>query len=213
MSIHSSAVVYTYADRFLNERVRRGGVELPCREVRVKKRDLAVTAVTAAVVALARDGRIRLSVGERRALLGLRKRPTVLVGGTGGAARDSGIEGAILDSLSRSGDALVIPKLVEALLPISGDPWGAVIAEIEEDLLEQGYLSEGERGRAGRFFLGKKLEPECERMLELERQVEPTLQMLASFHQANGTLYDQLVKDLRQAIQSRLEVDVDIDFD
>jgi len=212
MSMHSSAVVYTYADRFLEQRAGRGGVALPCRDVRVKKRELAPTAVTAAVVGLVKDGRIRLSLGQRRALLGLRKQPTVLLDRTGGAAPDTGIEGAILDSLSRSDGPLTIPKLVETMLPLSGDPWGTLIGLIEEDMLEQGYFSEGERGRAAQFFLGKKLEPDCQRILELERHVEPTRQMVASFRQANGTLYDQLVKDLRRAIRSRQEADVDVDF-
>jgi hypothetical protein len=213
MSINTSSIVYAYADRFVGERPRRGGIEVPCRDVRVKKRAMAKTALGAAFVGLATAKRIRLSLGERRGLMGLRKRSTVFVEATGTAASSYGLEGSILASLSDRRDANAVPKIVERMLSLSEDPWGDVIARIEEGMLEQGLLVEGERGKAATFFLGKRLEPDCQRIGALEREATLAEQTLDGFRQANPAIYEQLLKDVQKGIRARLDVDVDVDFD
>ena len=37
--MHISIIVYAYGDQFVEGR-RRGGIQLPCRDVRVKKREI-----------------------------------------------------------------------------------------------------------------------------------------------------------------------------
>jgi hypothetical protein len=210
MTINTSTIVYAYADQFVEAR-SRGGVDLPCRDVRVKKQDLAATAMTTAFVGLAEAAYVRLYVGTRRALLGLRKRSAVFVEPLRGAASIGGLEGSLLASLSDSQDANAVRTIVERLLPISGDPWGDVIAHIEEGMLDEGYFLEGERKKVAKFFLGKKLEPDCQRIGALQEQLPSVRDMVDGFRQANGALYEQLIKDVRQGIRARLEVDVDID--
>lgn len=208
--MNTSIIIYAYADEFV-EAQNRGGVDVPCRDVKVKKRDLAATAVTAAFIGLAERSHLRLTLGKRRALLGLRKRPAALAESLGNARPVAGLEGDLLASLSGNKDADPIRVVVERLLPISGDPWGDVIARIEEEMLEEGYFLEGERKKVAKFFLGKKLEPDCERMAALQEQVAPVRKMLDDFRRQDGALYEQLLKDVRQGIKARQEVDVDMD--
>ncbi|MGD2166079.1 MAG: hypothetical protein PVH50_11200 [Anaerolineae bacterium] len=212
MSVNASSIVYAYGDRFVEGRPRVGGAQLPCRDVKVNKRELANVAMVGAFVALADAGRIRLSVGKRRALLGLRKRDVVFVEPLADVESSASLEAGLLASASGDEALTSIGKVVERLLPMSGDPWADVIARVEEDLLERGYFTEAEREKkVAAFFLGKKLEPNCGRFAALEDQVGAVDQMLRAFGEANGTVYAQLVKDVRGAIRSRQEVDMDMD--
>jgi hypothetical protein len=208
--MNTSIIIYAYADEFVEAR-NRGGVDVPCRDVKVKKRDLAATAVTAAFVGLAERDHLRLTLGKRRALLGLRRRPAVFAEPLGRAESIGGLEGRLLASLSGNQDADAVQDVIERLLPLSGDPWGDMIAHIEEEMLEQGYFFEGERKQVAKFFLGGKLEPDCQRIAALEDQVSSVRDMLEGFRQTNGALYEQLLKDIRQGIRAQQEVDVDID--
>jgi hypothetical protein len=208
--MNTSIIIYAYADAFVETR-NRGGVDVPCRDVKVKKRDLAATAVTAAFIALAERAHLRLTLGKRRALLGLRKRPTVLVEPLGDAGLVGGLEGDLLASLSGDQDGDHVRAVIERLLPMSGDPWADVIARIEEEMLEQGHFLEGDRKKVAKFFLGKKLEPDCQRIATLKEQVGSVRKMVDGFRQKDGALYEQLLKDVRQGIKARQEVDMDMD--
>ena len=210
--MHISIIVYAYGDQFVEGR-RRGGIQLPCRDVRVKKRELANTAMTAAFVSLAEGGQLRLILGQRRVLLGLRKRPAVFVQPLDAAADSYGLEAQLLQALSDDQESNSIMKVVERVLPISGDPWGDIIMRIEEGMLEQGYFVEGERKKVAKFLLGKKLEPDCPRIATLEDQVEPAKRVLTGFQDAHSGVYDQLLKDVQKGIRARLEVEMDDDFD
>lgn len=211
MSINASSIVYVYGDQFVEAR-RRGGAQLPCRDVRVKKQDLAVTAMTAALIGLAEAGHARLNVGTRRALL--RKRPAVFVEPLMPTQSLGGLEGGLLASLGDDQKSNTVRAIIERLLPLSGDPWGDVLGCIEEGMLEEGYFVEVERDKKiAKFFLGKKLDPDCQRIAVLQQQVLSVREMLDGFRQTNQGLYDQLIKDVRQGIRARQEVDVDVDID
>jgi hypothetical protein len=208
--MNTSIIIHAYADAIVETR-NRGGVDVPCRDVKVKKRDLAATAVTAAFIGLAERAHLRLTLGKRRALLGLRKRPTALVEPLGAAGSVGGLEGDLLASLSATPAADPVRAVIERMLPISADPWGDVIARVEEEMLEKGYFLEGERKQVAKFFLGKKLAPDCQRIAALEEQVPSVREMLDDFRQKDGALYEQLLKDVRQGIKARQEVDMDMD--
>jgi hypothetical protein len=209
MSINASSIVYVYGDQFVELR-RRGGAQLPCRDVRVKKQDLAATAMTAALIGLAEAGHARLYLGTRRALL--RKRSAVFVEPLRGTQSIGGLEGGLLASLGDDQKSNTVRTIIERLLPLSGDPWGDVMGRIEEGMLEEGYFLEVERDKKiAKFFLGKKLDPDCPRIAALQEQVLSVREMVDGFRQANQVLYDQLIKDVRQGIRARQDVDVDID--
>ncbi len=210
MSINTSSIVYAYADEFLEPRKR--GVELPCREVRVKKQDLATTAMTAAFIELAEAGHARLNVGTHGALLGLRKHTAVFVERLGGGASIGGLEGGLLASLSDNAEENSVRDIVERFLPTTGDPWRDVISRIQEGMLKEGYFLEGERKkRIARFFLGKKLNPDCQRIASLREQVTSVRDMVDKFRETNETLYEQLIRDVRQGIRAREDADMGMD--
>ncbi len=211
MSVNTSAIIYAFADQFVETR-GRGGVQLPCRDVRVKKRDLAAIAITAALISLGEAGYVRLSLGTRRALFGLRKRPIVFAEPLQSAVFVGGLEGGLLASLDDDPDENALRAVIGCLLPMSGDPWADVIGRIEQGMLDQGYFAEQEREKKmARFFLGKKLDPDCQRIAELQEQVPSVRQRLDGFREANQELYDQLLEDVSQGIRARQEVDMDMD--
>jgi hypothetical protein len=203
MSINASNIVYVYGDQFVEVR-RRGGVKLPCRDVRVKTVDLAEMAMTAALIGLAEAGHARLYVGTRRALLGLRKRSAIFVEPLGGAPSLGGLEGGLLASLGDDQECNAVRAIIERLMPTSGYPWLAVIRRIEEEMLEEGYFLEVERDKkVAKFFLGQKLDPDCQRIAALREHVPTVREMVDGFRQANEVLYGQLIKDVRQGIRER----------
>jgi hypothetical protein len=129
----------------------------------------------------------------------------------GDAGLVGGLEGDLLASLSGDQDGDHVQAVIERLLPMSGDPWADVIARIEEEMLEQGHFLEGDRKKVAKFFLGKKLEPDCQRIATLKEQVGSVRKMVDGFRQKDGALYEQLLKDVRQGIKARQEVDMDMD--
>ena len=212
LPVSPSGVVYLYGDHFVKGGFLRGRIELPCRGVKVKKDELAETAAAAAFIGLAQGGHARLYIDKRQGTLGLRKHKAVFLQPLQRAgAPPSGFEGRILQSLSDRQGLNNAVDILKRLVPESEDPWAGVIWRVKEGLLEQGYFVEGERGKVTKFFRGRKLLPDCQRIATLQGQVEPVRGMIESFRIANPGIYAQLMKDVRAAIEAQRRVEEDYD--
>jgi len=212
LPVSPSGVVYLYGDHFVKGGFLRGRIELPCRGVKVKKDEVAETAAAAAFIGFAQGGHARLYIDKRKGTLGLRKHKAVFLQPLQRAgAPPSGFEGMILQLLSDRQGLNNAVDILKRLVPESEDPWAGVIWRVKEGLLEQGYFVEGERGKVTKFFLGRNLLPDCQRIATLQGQVEPVRGMIESFRIANPGIYAQLMKDVRAAIQARKRVEEDYD--
>jgi len=210
-SITPSGVVYLYGEHFVGGGFLRGRIELPCRGVKVKKDELAETAA-AAFIGLAQGGHVRLYIDRRRGTLGIRKHKAVFLQPLERAGTSpSGFKGMVLRSLSDCQGLNNTVDILKRLVPESEDPWAGVIWRIREGLLEQGYFVEGKRGGVAKFFLGRKLLPDCERIATLQGQVEPVKSMMESFRKDSPKVYAQLMKDVRAAIKAQKKVEEDYD--
>jgi|GEM_PF-1649791 len=212
LPVSPSGVVYLYGDHFVGGGFLKGRIELPCRGVKVKKDELAEMAAATAFIGLAQGGYARLYIDQRRGTLGLRKHKAVFLQPLGrGATLPHGFEGRILGLLSDRQGLNNAVDILKGLVPESEDPWAEVIWRVREGLLEQGYFVEAGRGRVAKFVLGRKLQPDCQRIAALQGQVEPVRNMIESFRIANQGIYAQLMKDVRAAIQARKRVAADYD--
>ncbi len=80
--------------------------------------------------------------------------------------------------------------------------WGRIIKWVREYLLHEGYFTEEERDGIAKL-LGKKLVPQCGRIVALEREARQLREMMAAFQAHQSELYTQLWKGVALGIASR----------
>jgi len=214
-TITPSLLAYLFGDRLEDLFAGRSRLPinetLPCREVKVKSRDLPVAMVVTAFAYLARRQLLGLSLETKGRIL---KKRFVLATPTGGLGPDlPGLEGEILASIHRDAKGNDVPTVVWRLWRSDvTDPFSDVIRRGREYLLQLGLYAEGER-RGIAKILGAKLVPECDKILALRSEAEHVREMVADFRTAQSELYVQLWKDVAKGIGSRQESqDVDMDF-
>lgn len=204
-SIVPSALAYLYGDMLQDLFASSARVSLseslPCREVKVKRNDLATLVLVTGFVYCAKQGWLRLALStkgllikSRYVLASLTQRP---------ASAMAGLEGQILSSMAGK-DEGVSSIVTRVLHKDSVDPWGVVIREVQRYLLGLGYFAEVERRGLGKL-LGKEWVPQCDRILPLQSQVEQVRGMLAGFRAGQDELYAQLWKDVGSGIRLRQE--------
>ncbi len=201
-----SALAYLYGD--LLQEVFAGTARisvsetLPCRQVKVKRNDLATVVLFSGFVYCATEGWLRLEASIRGRLI---KSKYVLAKRTAQPARLEGLEAGILDSVTGKESDDGVSSIVARLLRRDHvDPWGYVIRDLRRYLLGPGYFTESERGGV-RKLLGKELVPDCAKIGALRTEAGQVGNLLAGFRSAQGELYAQLWKDVSAGITSRQE--------
>jgi hypothetical protein len=214
-TVNPSALAYLFGDRLEDLFAGRSRLPfnetLPCREVKVKARDLPIAMLTTALIHLVRRGVVRLSLDSKGRIL--KKRFVLATLTNESAANLGGLEGQILGSIRHDAKHNDVPTVVWRLWSADvTDPFSDVIRMGRQYLLELGYYSEGER-RGIAKILGTKLVPECDRILALQAEADAVRDMLAAFRAEQPEVYEQLWKDVAKGISSRQEQqDVDVDF-
>lgn len=207
-SIEPSALAYLFGDVLEDVFVRasRFGLSqtLPCREVKVKKKDLAKVILAAAFVHLAEESHLKLTLGKKGRILKSKaafaalssERPGQDVGG---------LEGQVVNNITGNQKKNDVGSIVSRLLGTNcPDPWGAIIGEARTYLVSEGYFVEEER-RGMAKLRGKKLIPKCERIATLEGKAQQLREMMATFQARQPELYRQLWKGAASGIASRQE--------
>ena len=217
-SIAPSALAYLFGD--LLEDVFAGRAsrftpneKLPCREVKVKIKDLANVMLVAAFVHLAEEGYLKLTLGTKGRIL---KSKAVFAALSPERPSQGlhGLEAQIANSVTGKQKKDDVGSIVRRLWDAdSSDPWRDIIGRAQRYLLSQGYFAEEKRRGVARL-LGKKLVPQCERIVPLEGEARQLREMMAAFQAAQPELYKRLWKGVADGIRSRQErPDVDIDYD
>lgn len=213
-SVLPSALAYLFGDVLESEfagKTRLGFSEkLPCREIKIKKKDLATMMVVAGLSFLRKAGHLQLAPGKTGRIL---KRKCVHVtSASSGVGFGDGLESQLLARVSgklKNDDvASVVWRLWNG---DSTDPFGDVIRWAQEYLIAEGYFHLEERRGIGKL-LGKKRLPHCERVLPLQQEADVLRAMLMAFRAAEPEMYQQLWKDVGKGIASRQEQQ-DVDFD
>ncbi len=213
-SLAPSALAYLFGDVledvFAGKSRLTTSEKLPCRDVKVKRKDLAHAMLVSAFVYLARQGRLGLDVRTKGRII---KSKFVLVTASGGpagpfASHEAQILGSIRGDPKNNGVRSIVWRLWGADV---GDPWGDLIRDSQRYLLGLGYFVDQER-RGIAKIMGKKLMPNCERTLTLRPEATPLRNMLAAFRAEQPELYERLWKEVAAGIASRQE-SPDVDFD
>jgi hypothetical protein len=214
-TINPSALAYLFGDGLENLFAGRSRLPfnetLPCREVKVKSRDLPTAMLMTAFVHLLQRQRVRLTLESKGRIL--KKRFVLASLASGSGAGFDGFEGQILGSIQQDAKHNDVPTVVWRLWRSDvTDPFSDVIRMGRQYLLELGYYTEGER-RGIAKILGAKLVPKCDKILALRAEADAVRDMVVAFRAEQPELYEQLWKDVAKGISSRQESqDVDMDF-
>jgi len=201
-----SSLVYLFGERFVErDTAFTAGEKLPCSEIKVKKKDLTELMFLAAFAALAQDGRLAATMGQKRTLLF--KTNAVFVAVSRHDAQDPGsLEGRLLHAITGQAQRDSVEELVwRAVGDSSIDPWGTVIDFVKGYLFQMGLFTEGERSGLVKFVAGRKLVPQCDRISALEAGLPAVQSLLEELRGRNPDLNKQLHEDIKKGINSRYE--------
>jgi hypothetical protein len=214
LSVSPSALAYLYGDQLEDLFVSRARLSvnetLPCREVKLKKKDLAAMVGVAALVGLLKEDCLRLSLGSRGAII--KSKHVLASRSTRPTSRFAGLEAELMSRVTgKDKDDGVASIVARVLGDDSADPWGRWLGRVRQHLLEQGYFTSEQRSGIGRL-LGKELVPQCDRIAAVQPEVRQLRAVLAAYRAAEPQLYEQLWKDVTGGITSRQST-ADIDLD
>ncbi|MBC7234102.1 MAG: hypothetical protein H5T68_12765 [Chloroflexi bacterium] len=203
-TIAPSALAYLFGDTLEDlfaGRARLSSNEtIPCREAKVKTKDLANAMLVAAFVHLANEGVLGLALSTKGMLV--KSKFVLATRGSGQASHSGGLEGGIVANLTgKEGVGVTVARVLGGE---SADPWQEVIRRARRYLVEKGYFAEEERHGIGKL-LGKQLVPQCEKIAALQGEAEQVKAMLNAFRANQPALYEQLWKDVAGGIASRQE--------
>jgi hypothetical protein len=213
-SISPSALAYLFGDELDDLFADRSRLpineNLPCRDVKVRRNDLAVAILVTAFADLVRKGHLSLIMHTKGRIIKSKCVLASLASTPAGAL--AGLEGQLLGNLRGNSNEDDAPSVVARLWRSDvNDPFGKVIQMAQTYLLQQGYIVEEERQGLGKL-LGKKRTPQCEGILGLQPQTATLYDLVASFRSGQPEVYAQLWKDVAKGIDSRQErVEVDPD--
>jgi hypothetical protein len=205
-TVAPSGLVYLFGDRFVErDTAFTAGEKLPCSEIKVKKKDLVQTMFQAAFASLVTDGRIALTMGQRKTLLFKTNAVFVSVGRQD-PTEPGALETALLRALTGSAQRDSVEELVwRCIRETTADPWGQVIAQVQDYLLHAGWFVEGQRSGVAQILVGRKLVPQCERIGALEPVLPAVQALLEGARCQDSALHKQLCEDIKKGINSRYE--------
>lgn len=213
-TIAPSALAYLFGDTLEDLFAGRSRLPLseaiPCREAKVKLRDLANVVLVAAFVQLASDGALGLALSTKGMVI--KSKFVLATRGSGQASRSDGLEGRILANvtgIARNDDVSSVVARVQGRK--SADPWKEVIGTVQRYLVGLGYFVEVERRGIGKL-LGKELVPQCEKIAALRGEADRLKAALSAFRASQPAIYEQLWQDVARGIASCQEKP-DTDFD
>lgn len=218
-SIAPSALAYLFGDVLENVFARRASrltrsETLPCRGVKVKRRDLATVMLAAALVHLAEEGHLKLIL-DRKGRIFKSKAVFATLSSQRPDQGPGSLEEQIVNNITGKKKKDDVSSIVWRLLGKDwSNPWGHIIEEAQDYLLAVDYFTEEKRRGIARLR-GKKLVPQCERIAALEKEARQLEEMMATFQTSQSELYKQLWKGVTSGIASRQErKDLDAgDFD
>jgi hypothetical protein len=213
-SVSPSALAYLFGDTLQNLFAGKSRLPinetLPCREVKLRRKDLAVAVLVTAFADLVRKGNLKLNVQTKGRII---KSKSVLATAAGTPVGSlAGLEAQLLGNLRRNQNDDDVPSVVARLWSHKvDDPFNEVMDMARTYLEGQGYFVEEKRQGLSKL-LGKKLVPQCDKILALQGQAGPLYDMVAAFRSTQPEVYAQLWNDISKGIASQQEK-VEADFD
>jgi hypothetical protein len=196
-----STLVYLFSDRFV-DKARFQGEEVPCKGNKVKQDELAVKLVAASISWLNENNNLKLDIGKRSKMLGLRKIDTVIINKIGTPGLPSSSLESVLWDKAKKNDNLF--DLTSRIIGRSkrNNPESVIINIVKDHLADEGYLEKKKK-----MLLLTEYIPDCNRISELEDSLEEIPEIYSSIK--NNNLYKKIIGDINSGIKNMTQVDVD----
>lgn len=196
-----STLVYLFSDRFV-DKARFQGEEVPCKSNKVKQDQLAVKLVAASISWLNENNNLKLDIGKRSKMLGLRKIDTVTINkiGTPGLPSSS-LESVLWDKAKKNDNLFDLTSRIIGRAK-RNNPESVIINIVKDHLADEGYLEKKKK-----MLLLTDYIPDCNRISELEDSLEKIPEIYSSIK--NNNLYKKIMDDINSGIQNMTQVDVD----
>ncbi|MBD3205410.1 hypothetical protein GF319_03575 [Candidatus Bathyarchaeota archaeon] len=196
-----STLVYLFSDRYV-DKARFQGEEVPCKGNKVKQDELAVKLVAASISWLNENNNLKLDIGKRSKMLGLRKIDTVIINKIGTPGLPSSSLESVLWDKAKKNDNLF--DLTSRIIGRSkrNNPESVIINIVKDHLADEGYLEKKKK-----MLLLTEYIPDCNRISELEDSLEEIPEIYSSIK--NNNLYKKIIGDINSGIKNMTQVDVD----
>lgn len=210
MPISAPAALYVAAEAVAPKAGRLSyGIDVPGKDgTSVDLKTLSGVLAAAALWSLRENGAADIAFEEKKGMFGTKTR--VAVRPRGGAQPPGQLEAELLQASEKS------PYAKDAvhrwLRTESDNPWGVVASAVEGELVQAGVLTpvapQGKLGKLG-ALAGKrqKMAGNTDALVAIHPEVSAVVQRWFAFNQAEPQLAQALVKECRDAIDSRLDTD------
>ena len=196
-----STLVYLFSDRFV-DKARFQGEEVPCKGNKVRQDDLAMKLVAASISWLHEKDHVKLDMGKRSKMLGLRKISTVTVQkmGTLGLSSSS-LESVLWDKAEKNDNLFDLTSRIIGRAK-RDNPESVIIKIVKDHLADEGYMDKKKK-----MLLLTEYIPDCNRISELEDSMEEIPEIYSSIK--NKKLYEKILEDIKAGIKNMTKVDID----
>ncbi len=207
----SSELVFLNGEQFA-QKVLMGNIELLHTNEKVSLAQLGLAILAAAFLGCEEAGAVSLGIGERKALLGLRKvRELYAVPGSEQVRLPEGsLEAAFADLAQRleEQDQHSVQNIVYTWLrEDSGSPWNTAMGLLKAGMTRRGLLDAREEKRLKVFTVTHyALAEETPRLLS-GQSFTPVKRMLESCEGSRPEVWKLLVSGIKKAISARTESD------
>lgn len=176
--------------------------DIPGREARANKTDLAGLLFAVAFWDLRERGALSLALKESKVLF---VKTTHVEATLTQQVPCAGLEAGLQELLARK-QADTVDHLVRAWYGKDMvDPWAQAIYAVQNDGYKQGYFADAERGIMGTLKGKPRVLPNQEAITPRLPEAEALLAKWRAFQSAESALATQLVKECASAVRARLE--------
>ena len=186
-----------------------GNIKLLHIDNKVSAKEIGQVMLMVALLANEQTGTVHLEVGQKKALLGLRKVNTLFVtpGDITVSWPDNSLESEIptlaKQLLADKGSNEVSTIFYTWLRKDSVNPWQSVVEMVKEGMASRGYLEEIEQKRLKFFTLTHYELPESTYSLAAQQSTEPVKQLLTMCEQTRPEVWKFLVKHIKTTVSRR----------
>jgi len=186
-----------------------GNIKLLHTDNKVSAKEISQVMLMAALLANEQAGAVRLEVGRKKALLGLRKVNTLFV--TPGDITLSWPDNSLESEIPTLAKQLLADKERNEVSTIlytwmrkdSSNPWHSAVELVKEGMASRGYLEKIGQKKLKFFTLTHYELPESTSSLAAQQSAEPIKQLLITCEQTRSEVWKFLVKHIKTAVSRR----------
>lgn len=186
-----------------------GNIKLLHTDNKVSAKEVSQAIMMAALLANEQTGAVRLEVGRKKALLGLRKVNTLFV--TPGDITVSWPDNSLESEIPILAEQLLDEKERNEVSTIfytwlrkdSANPWQSAVELVKEGMASREYLEKIEQKKLKFFTLTHYELPESTSSLATQQSAQPIKQLLTACEQTRPEVWKFIIKHIKTAVSQR----------